>query len=107
VIKVEHEKLVADPEHEIRRLVADVCELQWDPACLRFYDTAGVVRTASAAQVRRPMFRTSIGRWVRFAEHLEPLYAALGSYARPGTAGMQAPANDVLARSVDRKLPHQ
>ena len=81
VIRVEHEKLVADPEGQIRRLVADACKLDWDPACLRFYETEGVVRTASAAQVRRPMFSTSIGRSARFTSELEPLLDALGSYA--------------------------
>ena len=81
VIRVEHEKLVADTEGQIRWLVADACKLDWDPACLRFYEAAGVVRTASAAQVRRPMFSTSIGRWARFASELEPLLRALGPYA--------------------------
>jgi tetratricopeptide (TPR) repeat protein len=81
VIRVEHERLVADPEGQIRWLVADACKLDWDPACLRFYETASVVRTASAAQVRRPLFSTSIGRWARFASELEPLLKALGPYA--------------------------
>ena len=86
VIRVEHEKLVADPEGQIRLLVTDACKLDWDPACLRFHETAGVVRTASAAQVRRPLFSTSIGRWGRFANELEPLLKALGPYAR-GASG--------------------
>jgi hypothetical protein len=80
VIRVEHEKLVADTEGQVRRLV-EACRLEWDPACLRFYETAGVVRTASAAQVRLPVFLTSIGRWTRFASELEPLLKALGPYA--------------------------
>jgi tetratricopeptide (TPR) repeat protein len=80
VIRVEHEKLVADPERQIRRL-ADACRLDWDPACLRFYEAEGSVRTASAAQVRRPLFLTSIGRWTRFERELEPLLKALGPYA--------------------------
>jgi tetratricopeptide (TPR) repeat protein len=86
VVRVEHEKLVADPEGRIRWLVTDACRLDWDPACLRFYEAEGVVRTASAAQVRRPIFSTSIGRWARFASELEPLLMALGPYA-PKTAG--------------------
>lgn len=81
VIKVEHEKLVADPEGQIRRLVADACKLDWDPACLRFYEAESSVRTASAAQVRRPVFSTSIGRWARFSSELAPLFDALGPYA--------------------------
>ena len=80
VIRVEHEKLVADTEGQVRRL-ADACKLDWDPACLRFYEAAGAVRTASAAQVRLPVFLTSIGRWTRFASELQPLLKALGPYA--------------------------
>jgi hypothetical protein len=81
VIKVEHEKLVDDPQGQIRWLVSDACKLDWDPLCLNFYAAAGSVRTASAAQVRRPMFSTSIGRSARFASELQPLLEALGPYA--------------------------
>jgi len=86
VIRVEHEKLVADTEGQVRRLTV-ACKLDWDPACLRFYEAEGVVRTASAAQVRRPLFLTSIGRWMRFASDLEPLLKALGPYAPPQNGG--------------------
>ena len=88
VIQVEHEKLVADPQGQIRWLVSQACKLDWDPACLRFYETAGSVRTASAAQVRRPLFATSIGRWERFAGELGPLLKALGPYVPPRVRGM-------------------
>jgi tetratricopeptide (TPR) repeat protein len=82
VIRVEHEKLVADPEGQIRWLVSDACKLDWDPMCLRFYDAKGSVRTASAAQVRLPVFSTSIGRGARYAGELQPLFRALGPYAQ-------------------------
>jgi tetratricopeptide (TPR) repeat protein len=88
VIRVEHERLVADPEGQIHWLVTDACKLDWDPACLRFNETAGVVRTASAAQVRLPVFSTSIGRWARFANELEPLLNALGAYAPQPVRGI-------------------
>jgi hypothetical protein len=87
VIRVEHEKLVADTEGQIRWLVSEACTLNWDPACVRFYETAGSVRTASAAQVRRPVFSTSVGRWGRFARELEPLLKALGPYAPAQNGG--------------------
>jgi Sulfotransferase family len=82
VIRVEHEKLAADPEGQIRWLITDVCKLDWEPACLRFHESPGAVRTASAAQVRRPVFQSSIGRWRRHSRDLGPLLAALGPYAR-------------------------
>ena len=81
VTAVEHEALVADPAGRIRWLVTEVCDLSWDPACLRFDQLARGVTTASAAQVRRPIFKTSLGRWRPYAHHLAPLLDALGPFA--------------------------
>jgi tetratricopeptide (TPR) repeat protein len=81
VIPVVHEELVADPERKIRWLVEEACGLRWDEACLSFHETKRPVRTASVAQVRQPIFRTSVERWRRYAAHLGPLFEALGPYA--------------------------
>jgi tetratricopeptide (TPR) repeat protein len=81
VIDVSHEALVADPETRIRWLVTEACGLDWDPACLRFYETKRPVRTASVAQVRQPIFTTSVERWRRYEKHLGPLFDALGPYS--------------------------
>jgi tetratricopeptide (TPR) repeat protein len=83
VIEVEHEGLVADPEGRIRWLVTEAAGLEWDEACLRFHQTRRPVRTASVAQVRQPIFSTSVQRWRRYEKHLGPLFEALGPYA-PG-----------------------
>jgi hypothetical protein len=81
VIEVSHETLVADPEGQIRWLVTEACGLDWDPACLDFHKAEGAVRTASAAQVRRPIFTSSLQRWRRYEDRLGPLLEALGPYA--------------------------
>ncbi len=85
VVDVVYEKLVADPETEIRRLLA-ACGLPWDDACLRFHETQRSVSTASSSQVRRPIFKSAVQRWRRYEKHLGPLLDALGPYA-PGPAG--------------------
>ena len=81
VTDVRHEDLLADPEGRIRWLVTEACGLDWDPACLRFHEAQSVMRTASAAQVRRPISRAPTLRWRRYEAHLEPLLEALGPYA--------------------------
>ena len=81
VIDVDHEALVADPEGRIRWLVTEACGLSWDAACLAFHERGGAVRTASSAQVRQPIFRTSLQRWRRYERRLGPLLEALGPYA--------------------------
>jgi hypothetical protein len=78
IVEVRLEDLVADPEARIRWLVTEACGLAWDPACLKFYDNPRAVLTASASQVRRPIFSSSTGRWRRYERHLGPLFAALG-----------------------------
>jgi Tfp pilus assembly protein PilF len=77
VLEVSYEGLVADLEGWARRLLAH-CRLDWDDACLRYYESKRPVRSASFAQVRQPIFTTSIGRWKPFARHLAPLFEAMG-----------------------------
>jgi hypothetical protein len=77
MLEVDYEALVEDPEGWARRLIAHV-GLAWDEACLRFYESAREVRTASFAQVRQPIYTGSVGRWRRFAPQLGPLLTALG-----------------------------
>ncbi|HEY2710255.1 MAG TPA: sulfotransferase [Caulobacteraceae bacterium] len=84
VVDVDHEALVAAPDGQIRWLVTEACGLPWNDACLEFHHATGPVRTASARQVRQPIFRTSIDRWRRHEARLGPLLEALGPYAPQG-----------------------
>jgi tetratricopeptide (TPR) repeat protein len=81
VTDVVHEDLVTDPDRQIRWLIEDACKLKWDDNCLRFHQTKRAVRTASVAQVRQPIFSSSLQRWRKYADHLGPLFEALGPYA--------------------------
>ncbi|MGE5626398.1 MAG: tetratricopeptide repeat-containing sulfotransferase family protein [Bacillota bacterium] len=74
---ITYESLVQNLESEVRRLL-EFCGLPWDEACLRFQDNARAVSTASMFQVRQPVYASAIGRWRRYARHLEPLKQALG-----------------------------
>jgi hypothetical protein len=76
ILAIDYEKLVSDLEGESRRLI-EFLGLEWEPACLDFHRTERPVLTASAWQVRQPLYRHSIGRWRRYARHLRPLFAAL------------------------------
>ena len=76
MIDVVYEDLVADQEAQSRRLI-DFLGLDWDDACLDFHRTKRVVRTASSAQVRRPLYASSVGRWQAYAAKLQPLIDAL------------------------------
>ncbi len=76
MLELRYEELVADQEAMSRKLV-EFCELDWDDRCLRFHETARLVKTASYDQVRRPMYRKSVARWKRYEQFLGPLTEAL------------------------------
>lgn len=77
MLEVDYERLVDDLPGEARRILA-YCGLEWHDSCLEFYKTQRPVRTASFAQVRRPIYRSSIGRWHGHHEALKPLLEGLG-----------------------------
>jgi hypothetical protein len=83
VLDVHYERVVADLEHEVRRLLA-FCGLPFEAACLRFHETERAVKTASSEQVRRPIYSSSVHLWRNYEAHLgdllevlEPLLARL------------------------------
>jgi tetratricopeptide (TPR) repeat protein len=82
LLEVRYEDVVADIETEARRIVA-FCGLPWDDACLAFQGARRAVHTASAFQVRQPLYNTAIGRAQRFGKHLGPLIEAATASSRP------------------------
>ena len=80
ILDLRYEDLVTDPEPAMRRLL-DFAGLEWEDACLDFHRSDRLVRTASAQQVRRPIYRTAVKRWQRYEKHLGPLIEALGPLA--------------------------
>ena len=69
---VNYEDVVADPAGQAERLLVH-CRLSRHEGCLAYAGRQGGVSTASAAQVRQPIYRTSIGHWRQYATELEPL----------------------------------
>ncbi len=72
VLRVDYEAMLADQEGQTRRILAH-CGLAWEDACLDFHRTERAVKTASSEQVRRPVYRSSLQSWRRFAPFLEDL----------------------------------
>lgn len=70
--EVRYETLITEPEAESRRLVSFL-GLDWDDACLRYYDADRPVMTASRVQVRQPIYASAVGRWRQHAAELGDL----------------------------------
>jgi tetratricopeptide (TPR) repeat protein len=77
VHRVLYEDLVADPQTQVRALLA-ACGVPFEDQCLRFHETRRAVRTASSEQVRRPIFTGGLQSWRAFEPWLDPLKTALG-----------------------------
>ncbi|MBC8433104.1 MAG: tetratricopeptide repeat protein [Desulfobacterales bacterium] len=76
IFDIQYEEIIRDQEGETRRLL-EYCELPWDEACLVFHKTVRPVRTVSTAQVRRPIYSSSVGLWKKYEKKLEPLLNVL------------------------------
>jgi len=77
IYNIEYERLVADPEAEIRALLGH-CEIPFDPAVLKHHESRRQVVTASYAQANRPIYRSSAGKSAAYAKHLAPIKQLLG-----------------------------
>lgn len=75
---IRYEELVEDQEKETARLL-DYCGLKWDDSCMSFHKTERPVCTASAVQVRNPIYNSSIHRWKQYKHHLKGLLIAIES----------------------------
>jgi tetratricopeptide (TPR) repeat protein len=88
--EIAYEGLVADQRAETGRLLAH-CDLDWEDGCLAFDRNPSAVATASAVQVREPIYSRAVGRWRRYERELQPLVGLLteeGDHALEGrTAG--------------------
>lgn len=77
VHRVIYERMVADTEGEVRRLL-DYCGLPFEDSCLEFYRNERAVRTPSSEQVRQPIYTDALEQWRHYEAWLEPLKDALG-----------------------------
>jgi hypothetical protein len=76
-MEIQYEDLVVNSEEKSRELISFI-GLEWDEACLNFYQNKRTVRTASITQVRKPIYQSTVDKWKRYEDQLGPLLDALG-----------------------------
>ena len=76
ILDVAYEDLVRDPEAQVRRALSH-CELDYQEACLKYHESDMPTNTASAAQVRQPVYQSSVAKWRKVEAGLAPLKAHL------------------------------
>ena len=69
---IKYEEVVNDLEKETRRLL-EYCGLEWQAQCLQFHENKEASTTASTAQVRQPVYQSSVGKWRNYERELQPI----------------------------------
>ena len=77
IYDLRYEDLTENQEEETRKLLA-FCDLEWEEQCLDFRMTKRAVKTTSAAQVRKKMYKSSSEAWRKYEDHLQRLIKGLG-----------------------------
>ncbi len=70
ILDVHYELHMDNFESQVRRIL-DYCGLEFEENCLHFYKTERAVKTASSEQVRQPIYKSALGLWKHYAEHLD------------------------------------
>lgn len=74
---VRYEDTVKATEQTAREVI-DFIGLPWEDSCLEFHNSSRPVKTASVAQVRKPIYKSAVERWRKYGDGLQPLLDALG-----------------------------
>jgi hypothetical protein len=81
-LEVNYEDMVLNQEAESRRLI-EFAGLPWEDRVLQFHESKRPSSTASAVQVRRPIYSSSLGKWRHHGERLLPLRTRLAQVISP------------------------
>jgi hypothetical protein len=76
ILDMPYEDLVGDIETSTKKM-AGHCGLDWTPSMAQPHKHAGQVRTMSVHQVRQPVHKRSVRKWVKYEEMLAPFVSEL------------------------------
>ena len=72
IFNLVYENLIENKEAETKKIL-NFCGLNWDKNCLDFHKNRKSVSTASLAQVRQPIYSSSVEKWKNYSEELRVL----------------------------------
>ena len=76
IIDIEYEKIIRNPEQQIRNLIKS-CNLSWNDNCLKFYNNKRPIKTASDVQARKEIYKTSVDSWKNYEKYLGNVFKKL------------------------------
>jgi hypothetical protein len=76
ILDVVYEDVVFAVE-ENSRAILEFLELEWHHSVLNSHVSGSNIKTASKWQVRKPIYKQSVGRWKKYDKQLFPLFSTL------------------------------
>ena len=76
ILDFDYDLFVREPRPAVAKLLA-FCGLDWEDGCMAFHQVRNAVKTASAWQVREPLYQRASGRARHYERHLGALRAEL------------------------------
>jgi hypothetical protein len=76
VIDIKYEKIIQNPEQQIRNLLKS-CNLSWNDNCLKFYNNKRAIKTASDIQARKKIYKSSVDSWKNYEKFLGEVFKRL------------------------------
>ena len=76
ILTVNYETLINDPKNQIKDLL-NFCDLDFEEKCINFQDNKSPIRTLSANQARKGIYKDSISSYELFKESLADIFINL------------------------------
>ena len=73
---MKYEDIISDQE-KMSKIMIEFCGLDWEEECLSFHSNRREVHTASAVQVRKPIYKTSVNLWKKYGKELNKFFSKL------------------------------
>ena len=72
LLNIKYENFTQNFDDGVKKLL-NFCNLNWSIKCVEFYKNKNSVSTSSMAQVRQPIYKTSVASWKNYSSYLEDL----------------------------------
>jgi len=72
LLNIQYESFTENFQDELKKLL-NFCDLDWSAKCIEFYKSKNSVSTASLAQIRKPIYKTSVAAWENYSSYLNDL----------------------------------
>ena len=76
IYDIQYESLIKNQKQEIKK-VLEACNLKWNDKCLLFHENKRAIKTASAIQARKPIYKSSVKGWKNYEKYLKSHFEKL------------------------------